>query len=200
MSVLVDGIFKVKAGDKLVRERLYRQRARKGSAYLHTRLKKVDPAAAKKIHPNDAKRIIRALEVFEITGKPISVLQTQRNGLSADHDVRIFCLNMDRNELYRRIDSRVDAMFEAGLVNEVKKLIKSGLSKTSCTALGIKEVKGSLEGLYNLEEAKRLLKLNTRHYAKRQLTWFRKDKRIRWLEIKPGEKPSLVADKIMSEL
>jgi tRNA dimethylallyltransferase len=91
-------------------------------------------------------------------------------------------------------------MFEAGLVNEVKKLIKSGLSKTSCTALGIKEVKGSLEGLYNLEEAKRLLKLNTRHYAKRQLTWFRKDKRIRWLEIKPGEKPSLVADKIMSEL
>jgi len=202
MSVLVDGIFKSKAGAKAkrIREQLYRQAGIKGSAYLYARLKKVDPRAAAKIHPNDIKRVIRALEVFESMGKPISLLQKERRGLGADYDIKIFCLNSNREQLYRRIDSRVEKMFESGLVKEVKKLLSSRLSKTSRTALGIREVKGYLDGSYDLEEAKRLLKLNTRHYAKRQLTWFRKDKRIEWIQIKPDERASSIANRIMVSL
>jgi len=200
MSVLIDGIFKAKATDTKIRERLYRQAEKSGSVFLHRRLKKVDPQAAAKIHPNDTKRIIRALEVFESTGKPISLLQKDRKGLSADYDIRVFCLNTNREKLYRRIDSRVDKMFKAGLLDEVRKLLKIKLSKTSRAALGIREVKGYFDGEYGLEEAKRLLKLNTRHYAKRQLTWFRKDKRIEWIEVSAKDKPDKIRDKIWKRL
>lgn len=200
MSVLTDGIFKVKPISRKIRERLYRRAEIKGSSYLHKRLKKVDPEAAGRIHPNDTKRTIRALEVFEGAGKPISLLQKQRSGLRADYDVRIFCLNRERPELYRRIDSRVETMFRSGLLNEVKRLLRSGLSKTSCTALGIKEVKRHIDGEYDLEEAKRLLKLNTRRYAKRQLTWFRKDKGIIWINISEGEGHNVTADRIWKKL
>ncbi|MCX5709187.1 MAG: tRNA (adenosine(37)-N6)-dimethylallyltransferase MiaA, partial [Candidatus Omnitrophica bacterium] len=200
MSVLIDGIFKAEAADSRIRERLYRQAEKNGSANLYKRLNKVDAQAAAKIHPNDTRRIVRALEVFESTGKPISLLQKERKGLSADYDVKIFCLNAKREELYRKIDSRVDKMFESGLVDEVRKLLKIKLSKTSRTALGIREVKGYLDGAYDLEEAKRLLKLNTRHYAKRQLTWFRKDKRIKWIKVSAKDKPNTIRDKIWKKL
>ncbi|MCX5711324.1 MAG: tRNA (adenosine(37)-N6)-dimethylallyltransferase MiaA [Candidatus Omnitrophica bacterium] len=200
MSVLIDGIFKTKSADTKIRECLYRQAEKNGSAFLHKRLKKIDPQAAVNIHPNDARRIIRALEIFESTGKPISLLQKERKGLNAEYDIKIFCLNTKRDELYRRIDSRVDKMFKSGLLNEAKKLLKSRLSKTSRTALGIREVKGYLDGAYDLEEAKQLLKLNTRHYAKRQLTWFRKDKRIEWIEVSAKDKPEGIARKIIPRI
>ncbi len=182
MSVLIDGIFEIKTQDKALRKKLYKQAQLKGSNYLYSRLKKVDPEAAVKIHPNDTKRIIRALEVFEITGKPISELQRLRKGLSENYDIVIFGLNMDRKKLYIKIDERVDKMFRKGLVCEVKKLLKSKLSKTASCAIGIKELKGYFDGMYDLAAAKRLIKRNTRNYAKRQLTWFRKDKRIKWIE------------------
>ena len=120
MSVLLDGIFKAKAQDQKLRERLYKKAQRYGSAYLHKKLREVDPAAARKIHPNDLKRIIRALEVFKVTGKPISQLQKQRKGLPYNYEVKIFCLNMDRDKLYKRIDERVEKMFKEGLVKEAK--------------------------------------------------------------------------------
>jgi len=182
MSILIDGIFKDSAPDKNVRSRLYREAAKKGSRYLHQELRRVDPQAASKIHPNDIKRVVRALEVFKATGKPISELQKNRKGLGQDYDIRIFCLDAQRPRLYRKIEERVDRMFEQGLVSEVKKLLKLKLSRTAAYAIGIKEIKGYLEGLYDLEEAKRLIKRNTRLYAKRQLTWFRKDKRIKWIK------------------
>lgn len=200
MSVLVDGIFETKAQDKNLREKLYKQSRLKRNSYLYNRLKKVDPEAAAKIHPNDIKRIIRALEVFEITGKPISELQKQRYGLSKDFDVLIFGLNTNREKLYKIIDERVEKMFKRGLVREVKRLLKTKLSKTASCAIGIKELKGYFDGAYGLEEAKRQIKRNTRHYAKRQLTRFRKDKRIRWININEKNKPQEIARKIWKEL
>ncbi len=200
VSILVDGLFKSKALSKIIRNRLYRQAEEGGSAYLYDRLKDIDSEAARKIHPHDTRRIIRALEVFEVTGQPISKLQKQRRGLSQIYEINIFGLNMPRDKLYRKIDERVDKMFTRGLVSEVKRLLKSKLSKTANCAIGIKELQGYFDGLYDLKEARRLIKRNTRQYAKRQLTWFRKDKRINWINIGDKEKPAAIANRIAKEL
>lgn len=196
MSVLIDGIFKLKKPDPQIREGLYKEAQEKGNVYLYRRLKKVDREAALKIHPNDTKRIIRALEVFISSGKPITALQKERKGLSADFDVRVFCLDLPRGHLYEKIGARVEKMFRLGLVNEVKKLLRMKLSRTASYAIGIREIEGYLSGRYDLNEAKRLIKQNTRNYAKRQLTWFRKDKRICWVNLDPGESAGKTAERI----
>lgn len=198
MSILIDGIFKTKANDSGLRKRLYSLGLKKGSDYLHNKLKEVDPEAAAKIHPNDTKRIVRALEVFKTTGKPISMLKKQRKGLGSEYNIEIFGLNMNRGTLYRRIDNRVDEMFKRGLVPEVKELLKNGLSRTARFAIGIKELQGYFNALYDLEEAKRLIKRNTRRYAKRQHTWFKKDKRIHWVTVNNKEKPAQTANRVLS--
>jgi len=200
MSVLIDGIFNENAHDQKVIDALYKKSEKSGSAYLHKKLKEVDPVAAGKIHPNDLRRIIRALEVFKVTGKPISQLQKQRKGLPDNYNVKIFCLNMDRNKLYKRIDERVERMFKDGLIKEAKKLLSSKLSKTASVAIGLKELRGYLEGSYDLQEAKDMMKRNTRQYAKRQLTWFRKDKRVKWVNIKDNETSAEVANRIWKKL
>ncbi len=196
MSILIDGIFTAKTGNKKLRERLYKEAERRGSKYLYQKLIEADPEAASRIHPNDTRRIVRALEVFKATGKPISELQKQRIGLGDGYDIRIFCLNMPRDKLYKRIDGRVDKMFRRGLLREINKLLKLKLSRTASCCLGIRELKGYFDGLYDLESAKRLIKRNSRSYAKKQLTWFRKDKRIRWVNVKEKESPSVTAGKI----
>ena len=196
MSVLLDGIFKTKASDPLLRKRLYKLARDLGRVYLYNRLLRVDPAAARKIHPNDTRRLIRALEVFWATGKPISQLQKNRKGLYADYDVKILCLDLERERLYRRIEERVEQMFINGLLDEVKKILRRKLSRTAAVAIGIKELKGYFEGQYGLDEAKRLIKLNTRRYAKRQLTWFRRDLRIKWVKLTGNESPKETADKL----
>lgn len=200
VSILIDGIFKAKSGNWDIRKRLYGQVLDTGSVCLYEKLKKLDPEAADKIHPNDTRRIVRALEVFTITGKPISRLQKERKGLADDYEVKIFCLNMPRDKLYQRIDARVDRMFRQGLVPEVRGLLKLKLSRTAAYAIGIREIKGYLDGCYDLEEAERLMKRNSRLYAKRQLTWFRKDKRINWIEISEQEKPKEIAERIWNAL
>ncbi len=199
-TMLIDGIFDLVAKDKGIRNRLYKEARQSGRLCLYGRLKKIDPIAAAKIHPNDTKRIVRALEVFEATGRPISELQKHRSGLCDEYEVRIFCLNVQRDELYRRVEERVDKMFKNGLLGEVKKLARLKLSRTASYAIGIRELKGYLDGLYDLEEARRLIKHNTRLYAKRQLTWFRKDKRIHWINIKDREKSVSIANRIFREL
>jgi tRNA dimethylallyltransferase len=200
MSILIDGIFNLKSENKTIRNKLYIQAKKYGSQYLHERLSKVDPKASVKIHPNDTKRLVRALEVFETTGRPISELQKQRAGLGKDYNIKIFCLNMERDKLYKKIDDRVEQMFKQGLVKEAKRLLKLKLSKTARFAIGLRELKGYFDGNYDLEEAKRLIKRNSRQYAKRQLTWFRKDKRIKWVEVGNKEKPSEIAKRIWKEL
>lgn len=200
MSILIDGIFKSASPSEVIRNRLYRQAEELGSESLYNRLKNIDPKAALKIHPHDTKRIIRALEVFETTTQPISKLQKQRKGLSEEYEIKIFGLNMERDKLYQRIDARVNRMFTKGLVFEVKRLLKLKLSKTAHYAIGIKEIKGYLDGLYDLKEAERLMQKNTRNYAKRQLTWFRKDRRINWINIGDKDKPIEIASRILSKL
>lgn len=193
MSIVIDGIFAVKAQDLALREKFYQQALEHGSVFLHERLKAVDPEAAGKIHPNDTKRIVRALEVFEITGKPISLLQKQRKGITDKYDVSIFCLNMERDRLNARIEQRVDEMFEFGLVDEVKGLLKKKLSMTASKAIGIAELKGYFDGEYSLQKAKEKICRNTCLYSKRQLTWFRKDKRVKWVDMGAEDKPRDVA-------
>lgn len=174
VRVLVDGLFEAPQADLKMRRRLEKLALDRGTSYLYNELLKVDPAAASKIHPNDLRRIIRALEVYQKTNQPITKLQSKTKGLRDKYQIKIFGLDIPRAVLYQRINKRVEEMFERGAVDEVQKLASLKLSQSAQQALGIKEIKGFLEEKYSLEEAKRLLKRNTRHYAKRQLTWFKK--------------------------
>ena len=143
---------------------------------------------------------MRALEVFETLGRPISQLQKHRRGLSSEYNVRIFCLDMQRSKLYSHIERRVEQMFEKGLLTEVRRVLKLRLSRTARHAIGLGELKGYFEGEYGLEEARRQMKKNTRNYAKRQLTWFRKDKRVEWIKLKDRETPEGIARRIIARL
>ncbi|MBI4982460.1 MAG: tRNA (adenosine(37)-N6)-dimethylallyltransferase MiaA [Candidatus Omnitrophica bacterium] len=196
MSILLDGIFKAKGESKKIRKQLFEEAKRISSPVLHERLKKIDPQAAEKIHPNDTRRIVRALEVFLVTGKPISVLQKERKGLADEYDVEVYCLNMPLEKLYKKINQRVDKMFAVGLVKEVKILLKKKLSKTAQFAIGIRELKNYFDGDCSLEQAKEMIKYNSRHYARRQLTWFRKDKRIKWIEVDSARCLNQIINKI----
>jgi len=145
-------------------------------------LKNVDAMRAEKIHPNDLRRIIRALEIYHTEKKRPSELNKATEPL--EYDFKIFGLALDRAELYKNIDDRVESMFKEGIVEEVRRLSRKKLSMTAKKALGYNEVLYYLKGKYSLEEAKELLKKNTRHFAKRQLTWFRPDRRIQWISPK----------------
>ncbi|MBI3997488.1 MAG: tRNA (adenosine(37)-N6)-dimethylallyltransferase MiaA [Armatimonadetes bacterium] len=152
-----------------------------GPASLHARLAEVDPVAASRIHPHNVRRVIRALEVMRLTGRPLSA-QQRRGGPPGF--VAMVGLWIEREQLYRQIEARVDAQLAAGLVEETRGLLARGVppDAPSMQALGYKEIAGWLRGAYDYEEAIRRLKRNTRRYAKRQLTWFRRDPRIRWVD------------------
>lgn len=196
MSLLIDGIFE-NTPDYAIRARLYATAQKYGAPFLHKKLGNIDPEAAKKIHPNDAKRIIRALEVFESTGKPISLLQKKRKGLKDKYDIRIFCLNMPRSALYKRIEKRTEKMFAEGLIEEAQKLMRKKLSKTASRAIGIRELEGYFSGLHDLKAVKQMIARSSCLYAKRQLTWFRKDKRIQWITINQTDAADEIAEKII---
>jgi tRNA dimethylallyltransferase len=200
MSVLLDGIFEGIIAEEDLREELAEDAKTKGLGFLHERLRSLDPQAAAKIHPNDPQRIIRALEVVLSTGQPLSRLQEKREGLWEKMPIKIFALNRPRQELYQRVEARVDAMFAGGLVEEIKKVSRLPLSMTARKIIGIPEVTGYLKGEHDLERAKYLMKLHTRHYVKRQLTWFRRDKRLTWIDIKQSDTNESIADQIESML
>ncbi len=155
----------------------------KGAEYLHEMLAKVDPASAEAIHANNCKRVIRALEYYHLTGKPISEHNEQEKQKESIYKSCYFVLNDKRELLYRRIEQRIDEMVAAGLVEEVKKLQEMGCHKgmVSMQGLGYKEILAYLEGEYTLEEAIYILKRDTRHFAKRQLTWFKREKDVIWV-------------------
>jgi len=180
IKALLDGIFDGVGEDKELRQELEGKAKEFGKEYLYEELKKVDPETAAKA--KDLRRIIRALEVYRLTGVPLSKKKKEANGLWGKLPIKIFGLNFKRETLYKRINKRVDSMFEAGAAEEVKKLLKLKLSNTAEKIIGIKEISGYLKGEYNIEQAKELMKKNTRNFAKRQLTWFRADKRINWIE------------------
>jgi tRNA dimethylallyltransferase len=199
-KVLLDGIFLAQTQDKKIRQRLYKEAEVYGKDKLFFRLKKVDPEVASRIHPHDLRRIVRALEVYKKTGIPISEWQKRCRGITDDYEVKVFGLDRNKKDLHRRIDKRLKNMSKKGLVREVKKLLPAKLSRTARQALGIKEIEGYLKKEYSLKEAKELLRLNTYKYVKKQLTWFKKDKRIDWIEIKDGQGPKVIAKQIWKKL
>ena len=200
MSVLLDGIFEKDAGNEALRQELAQQASSQGLAALHERLEALDPQAAGKIHPHDPHRIIRALEVVLSTGEPMSLLQQKRLGVWNQMPVKAFALMRPREELYQRIEARVEEMFARGLVEEIRKVSQKPLSRTARMIIGIPEVTGYLKGEYDLTRAKYLMKLNSRHYAKRQLTWFRRDKRLKWINITSGQSAQQIADIITGQI
>jgi len=159
----------------------------RGPQALHDRLKSVDPVSAAKLHPNDEGRVIRALEVFRLLGKPLSEVQEQSRGdeKSSPYRLCLIGLTMDREELYRRIDSRVDEMLKAGLVEEVRGLLDKGVprSAVSMRGLGYKEIAAYLAGETGYDEAVAILKRDTRHFAKRQMSWFRHMQGLEWVDV-----------------
>lgn len=184
-ALLNDIDFTETGEDPSIRRELERIAKEKGAEYLHGLLLTVDPESAKQIHANNVKRVIRAIEFYRQTGERISEHNKREREKKSPYDFLYFVVNTDRDLLYQRIDKRVDDMVGQGLVDEVKKLKDSGCTKdmVSMQGLGYKEILDYLQGEYSLEEALYLLKRDTRHFAKRQITWFKREKDVRWLNL-----------------
>ena len=184
-SVLYDIDFETNENNREYRTWLETIATKEGGVQiLYAMLKEKDPKSANIIHENNVKRVIRALEFFEETGTPISEHNEEQREKESPYNFCYFVLNDDREKLYSNIDRRVDIMFETGLVEEVKKLHFKGYSKNmvSMQGLGYKEVLDYLNGEISLERAAYLIKRDTRHFAKRQLTWFRREKTVTWVD------------------
>lgn len=182
-SVLYDIDFTENAEDTTIRDRLEKEAEEKGAEYLHGKLREVDPASAGAIHANNIKRVIRALEFYEQTGEKISLHNEAERQKESAYASCYFVLNDDREKLYERIDRRVDEMLAEGLVAEVEALKKRGCTRklVSMQGLGYKEILAYLDGEYSLEEAVYRIKRDTRHFAKRQITWFKREKEVIWI-------------------
>jgi len=175
---------------------------RYGDHYLYEQLRRIDPTRAEKINPNDTKRVVRALEVYHLTGKPMSIYSQPDYLNEPKFNLAIFGLNMERSKLYQNIDKRVDQMLDNGFIEEVEKLKELGCSESmqSMQGLGYKQVFDYLKGRANISETIELIKRNTRRYAKRQLTWFRKDARICWINTDAFNSDEDIAKEIAQRL
>jgi len=184
LRALLCGLAESPSSDDDYRKELIRYAAEHGSQALHDKLAVVDAVTAARLHVNDHLRIIRALEVFHQTGRPISEMHDAHGFSQEYYDALKIGLSVERKLLYGRIDKRVDTMIEAGLVSEVQALLSRGYSPglKALGAIGYKEICDYLAGKSSLAKAVELIKMNTRRYAKRQLTWFRRDPEIKWLE------------------
>jgi tRNA dimethylallyltransferase len=198
LRALLDGLFTGPAQTLSLRRKFYQQARAYGASYLYRRLKNKDPKSAERIHPHDLRRVIRALEVYETAGIPISKLQEKTRGIRDEYNLHIFGLQRARPELYTRIEHRVDRMFRRGLVAEIKRLNSCRLSKTAKALLGYKEITGFLNGEYSQDDARALLKRNTKRYAKRQLSWFKREKGVKWVELDNDDNLAVAAEQILS--
>jgi tRNA dimethylallyltransferase len=202
---LLRGIFRGPPADWQLRRQLEEEARQNGPGFLHRRLTEVDPPAALRIHPSDTRRLVRALEVFVKTGRPISSLQRQFEVGAPAETRRVFVLDWPLEDLRARIDRRVDQMFAAGLVEEVRGLFAgsdrqdacpTGLSKTARQAVGYREVIEHLEGGRGLAETMDLVKIHTRQFAKRQATWFRSLSECRFIPVDASMAPAEIARRI----
>ena len=182
-ALLKDIDFDESSGELPCRKELEETARREGGAVLYERLKQVDPESAEAIHPNNVKRVIRALEFYQETGQPISLHNKEQKEKQPPYTYAYFVLNDDRARLYERIDRRVDRMVEQGLVEEVRWLKEHGYDRSlvSMQGLGYKELFPYLDGSCSLEEAVEIIKRDTRHFAKRQITWFKREPDVIWL-------------------
>jgi len=201
VKALIDGIIDEVKVDEDYRTELLELRKQHGNEFLYKKLKNVDPTSAGKMLPQNWKRVIRALEVYHLTGKSIGHFHSTQNK-TEKFLFKIFGINWDRTKLYENINNRVDLMIADGLVEEVKSILAMGYEKSinALQTVGYKEIISHLGGEISIEKAIELIKRNTRHFAKRQLTWFRKDKRIHWLNLNDLSELDLVAENIIQSL
>ena len=183
-ALLYDIDFTENEAQTEIRAELEELAAREGGERLHALLAKADPKAAEEIHAHNVKRVIRALEFYRLTGKRISEHNEEQKAKESPYNFAYFVLNDERGRLYERIDARVDQMMEEGLLQEVERLKEEGLRRgmVSMQGLGYKELLSFLDGECSLDEAVRILKRDTRHFAKRQLTWFRRERDVVWID------------------
>ena len=201
IRALVDGVFSEDARNIHIRERLKEEAEAGGLDVLYQRLSRIDPDAVQKIHAHDMRRIIRALEVYELTGEPISRIQKDRT-VMGDFTPLFWSLRWERDAIYQRIEERVDRMIESGLVDEVTRLRKMGYGRqhNSMDSVGYKEIFDFLDGQSPLDETINLIKQNTRRFAKKQMTWFRRDARINWIDVREPVDWDELADTVLRSL
>lgn len=185
-------------GDPALRAEL----ARQSPEELYRQLERIDPQSAKRLHANDVRRVIRAIEVFHVSGRTLTEQMRADQERTADYSARLFALEWPRDVLYARIDRRVDDMVERGLIGEVRSLLDAGLApgSTAMQAIGYKEIASALSGeIGDMRQAIEQIKQRTRNYAKRQLTWFRRDERVRWI---PAQRRTIgqIIDEVMEEI
>ncbi len=183
IRALVDGLFAPKISDPEIKEKWRRRIEKEGKDKVFAHLETIDPQSARRLHPNDVQRVVRALEVYELTSLPLSAFQPGREE-SADFDTVFFGLMRKRDRLYQRIEARVDAMIEAGLFVEVRSLLEKGYDEryNALQTVGYRQVFPCLRGEISRQESIDTIKMNSRRYAKRQMVWFRRNKRIHWLD------------------
>jgi len=198
LKSLLRGLYTGPPPDWDFRRQVAEEVQRVGVEALHARLAQVDPLSANKLHPHDQRRIIRALEVYKVTGEPLSHRQTHFDEPRSAEDCRVYMLHWPRAELHRRIEARVDRMFERGLVDEVRGLLEryESLSRTASQAVGYREAIAYLQGQRPLEETIEKVKVRTRRFARRQETWFRSLSECRPIEMQRGSDPREVARSI----
>lgn len=196
---LMRGVFEGPGASPEVRQRLELEAASFGSEQLHERLRILDPVTAQRLHANDVRRVIRALEVAEVTGRPLSEQQSQPPLPLEQRPQQVYWLSPPRKWLHRRINDRVDWMMQAGLLEETERLLhrSEGLGQTARQALGYRELIDYIEGNISLDEAVELIKLRTRQFAKRQHTWFRNLEECRAIEIDGSESPGELAERLI---
>lgn len=195
-SLLNNVKFSEGGSDEVYREKLYTIAREKGNEYLYNILLETDPLSAETIHMNNLVRVIRALEVFHVTGRRFSELKAESRLIESPYDSLIIGLNFhDRQILYDRINKRVDEMLKMGLVDEAKNVWKAGNQKTASNAIGYKELIPYFENIMTISECVDRIKQETRRYAKRQLTWFRKNTRIQWIFLDEINKKSEILEK-----
>jgi tRNA dimethylallyltransferase len=202
LKALTEGIFNDAADRNLeLREKFLKIREEKGNVGLYEELKKADPESAEGMLPQNWKRVMRALEVFYTTGKSIHKFHVEQNR-NSNIDFKIFGLNWEREILYKNIETRVNQMVEDGLINETKYILNQGYSQSlnALNIVGYKEIIACLEGEISMDKAVELIKRNTRHYAKRQMTWFRKVNGIRWFDISYLNDLFVISDEIINSL
>lgn len=189
VKLLLHGLWEGPAADWPFREGLYEAERREGAGYLHRRLAGIDPAAARAIKPQDRSKLVRAIEVYEKTGRPLSDHHREHRFSEKPYEAVLIGLRRSRADLYRRIEARVDEMMAKGLVEEVRGLIEKGYSAElpSMKGLGYRQIVGYIKGEYDRVEAVHRLKRDTKRYAKRQFTWFNRDPSIRWIDLSESE-------------
>ena len=201
IKALVDGIFDSTTKDETLREKLLEDKKNYGNEYLYNQLLQIDKTTADKLLPQNWKRIIRAIEVYKITGRPIWELHNEYKR-ECSYNFYQFGLNWHRDKLYENIEKRVDEMINLGLVKEIENIIKQGYNAqlNALNTVGYKEIISYLKREISLNRAIELIKRNTRRYAKRQLTWFRKDNRIKWFQIQNKNEIQEITTKIINEV